>query len=60
MKFGEAKDVPKGQNKQGVVSIQGPITFLNDEGEMDQEIDIAKDLISMSKQQAMSKTMKKW
>ena len=52
--------MPRGQNKQGVVSVQGPINFLNDEGEMDQEIDIAKDLISMSKQQAMSKTMKKW
>ena len=59
VKFGVVKDVPKGQNRQGVMSVQGPITFINDEGEMDQEIDIAKNLIAMSKQQAMGKNMKK-
>ena len=36
VKFGEAKDVPKGTNKQGVVSIVGPVVFLNDEGQVDQ------------------------
>ena len=59
MKFGAVKDIPKGENKQGTVTISGPVAFINDEGQVDQEIDIAKNLIAMSKQQVMGKTMKK-
>ena len=59
VKFGAARDVPDGQNAQGVCSIVGPVQFINDEGQVNEEIDIAKDLLAMAKQQAMSRNMKK-
>lgn len=59
VKFGEAKGVPRGENKRNEVSINGPVPFLNDEGQVDEEIDVAKDLINLSKQHVMSKNMRK-
>ena len=59
VKFGQAKDIPRGQNRPGQLLIpETPVVIEDDEGQVDQQIDIAKNLIAMSKESMMNRNLR--
>ena len=58
-KFGEVAQIPRGENARGELMIPDiPVVIEDDEGQVDQEIDIAKNLIAISKESMMNKNLR--
>lgn len=59
VKFGNVAKIPRGQSTPGELLIpEAPLVIEDDQGQVNEEIDIAKNLIALSKESMMNKNLK--